>query len=92
MDSVAFAMKPDLYPAAVDVATRLRQAGQQVDLVLEAKKPKWVFKYADRIQSKYCWIIGADEYADGEASVKNLQSGEQENIKLEAIADWVADQ
>ena len=91
IDSVVFAMNQDLYPAAVDVATRLRQAGQQVDLVLETKKPKWVFKHADRIKSKYCWIIGADEYANGEASVKNLQTGEQENIKLETIADWVVE-
>jgi histidyl-tRNA synthetase len=89
MDSVVFAMSKDLYPAAIEVATRLRSAGQQVDLVLESKKPKWVFKHADRIQASYCWIIGADEFANGEASVKNLHSGEQKNIKLEAIADWV---
>lgn len=92
MDSVVFAMNEDLYPAAVDVATRLRQAGQKVDLILEAKKPKWVFKYADRIQSKYCWIVGADEYAKGEASAKNLETGEQENVQLECIAEWVAKQ
>jgi histidyl-tRNA synthetase len=74
------------------VATRLRKAGQQVDLILEAKKAKWVFKYSDRIQSKYCWIVGADEYAQGEASVKNLATGDQENIQLDAITKWVADQ
>lgn len=92
MDSVVFAMDQDLYPAAIDVATRLRVAGQQVDLVLESKKPKWVFKHADRIKSSYCWIVGASEYKNGEASVKNLMTGEQENIKLESIGDWVAQQ
>eukprot|EP00977_Amphora_coffeiformis_P018085 scaffold6161_cov158-Amphora_coffeaeformis.AAC.8 len=92
MDSVVFAMSQDLYPAAIDVATRLREAGQQVDLVLEDKKAKWVFKHADRIQSSYCWIIGRDEVEKGEVSVKILKTGQQENINLDDIAKWVADQ
>jgi len=92
MDSVVFAMSQDLYPAAIDVSSRLREAGQQVDLVLEDKKAKWVFKYADRIQSTYCWIIGKDEVEKGEVSVKNLKTGQQENVKLDDIANWVSDQ
>jgi histidyl-tRNA synthetase len=46
-------MSADLYPAAITVAAKLRQAGQSVDLVLEDKKPKWAFKHADRIGAKF---------------------------------------
>jgi histidyl-tRNA synthetase len=90
IDTVVFAMDQDLYNVAVDVATRLRQAGQRVDVVLESKKPKWVFKHADRIGAKYCLIVGADEYANGEVSMKDLQAGEQEKIKIDSLAEWVA--
>lgn len=90
VDSVVFAMTSELYPVAIKVATALRAAGQQVDVVLESKKPKWVFKHADRIGAKYCLIIGADEYANGEVSMKDLQAGEQESIKIDALGEWVA--
>ena len=89
IDTVVFAMSPELYSAAVGVATKLRQAGQKVDVVLEDKKPKWVFKHADRIGARYCAIIGSEEYANGEVSMKDLQAGEQAAIKIDALAAWV---
>merc|ERR1712226_424792 len=49
IDTVVFAMNQDLYNAATKVATTLRKSGQSVDVVLENKKTKWVFKHADRI-------------------------------------------
>eukprot|EP00529_Nitzschia_sp_RCC80_P031879 CAMPEP_0113503592 /NCGR_PEP_ID=MMETSP0014_2-20120614/34242_1 /TAXON_ID=2857 /ORGANISM="Nitzschia sp." /LENGTH=550 /DNA_ID=CAMNT_0000398601 /DNA_START=91 /DNA_END=1743 /DNA_ORIENTATION=+ /assembly_acc=CAM_ASM_000159 len=89
VDTVVFAMSPDLYPAAVKVATVLRQAGQSVDLVLEKKKTKWVFKHADRLGAKYCAIIGSDEFANGEVSIKDLDGGEQETIAVKELTSWV---
>jgi histidyl-tRNA synthetase len=90
IDTVVFAMDDKLYNAAVGMATRLRQAGQRVDVVLESKKPKWVFKHADRIGAKYCLIVGADEYANGEIAMKDLQDGQQETIKIDSLAEWAA--
>mmetsp|Transcript_23906 Transcript_23906/g.56478 ORF Transcript_23906/g.56478 Transcript_23906/m.56478 type:complete len:551 (-) Transcript_23906:45-1697(-) len=89
VDTVVFAMSPDLYPAAVEVATVLRQAGQSVDLVLEKKKTKWVFKHADRLGAKYCAIIGSDEFANGEVSIKDLEGGEQETVAVKELTSWV---
>jgi histidyl-tRNA synthetase len=91
-DTVIFAMSKELYPAAIKAATALRRAGQSVDVVLEEKKSKWVFKHADRIGAKFCLIVGADEYANGEVAVKNLELGEQENVKIGALAAWAEKQ
>ncbi len=77
IDSVVFAMTKDLYGASVDIATKLRAAGQSVDVVLESKKTKWVFKHADRVGAKYCVIVAPDEFEKGEVSIKNLTEGEQ---------------
>ena len=89
IDTVVFAMNDDLYKVAIEVASKLRAAGQSVDVILESKKPKWVFKYADRLGAKYCAIIATDEYANGEVSIKDLRLGEQSLVKIDDIDEWV---
>ncbi|KAL7488077.1 hypothetical protein ACHAW6_013658 [Cyclotella cf. meneghiniana] len=87
-DTVVFAMSDDLYGVAVQVASTLRECGQSVDLILENKKSKWVFKHASRIEAKYCVIVGSDEYANGEVAIKDLILGEQKTVKIDALGDW----
>lgn len=87
IDTVVFAMGANLYPAAIDTASRLRKAGQKVELVLEkTKKLKWVFKYADRLGAKYCAVIGAEEFENKQVQIKNLADGEQEKVDMDALA------
>jgi len=87
-DAVVFAVDGDLYGAGIGAATALRAAGASVDVVLEKKKAKWVFKHADRIGAKYVFIIGKDEYERGEVSVKDLGNGEQELVAMDNLAEW----
>lgn len=91
-DTVVFAMSKELYPAAIRAATALRRGGQSVDVVLEDKKSKWVFKHADRIGARFCVIVGAEEYANGEVAIKNLIVGAQESVKVDALAEWAEKQ
>lgn len=88
-DTVVFAMSEDLYGAAIEVASRLREEGQKVDLVLEKRKSKWVFKHASRIEARYCVIVAGNEYLNGEVAVKDLSLGEQKEVKIDALGDWV---
>jgi histidyl-tRNA synthetase len=88
-DTVVFAMKSELYPVAIDVAAKLRAAGQSVDLVLEEKKIKWAMKHADRIGAKYCAIIAQEEVERGEISLKDLSAGKQDAIKIDELDAWV---
>jgi len=87
-DTVVFAMNESLYGVAIEVASKLRASGQTVDLILENKKPKWVFKHASRNEAKYCVIVAADEYENGEVSVKDLALGEQTPVKIDALSEW----
>lgn len=89
IDSVVFAMNSDLYGDAIKVATKLREAGQSVDVILEDKKSKWVFKHADRIKAQFVVIVAPDELANGEVSIKNLGTGDQSGVKIEEIGSWV---
>mmetsp|Transcript_23727 Transcript_23727/g.51331 ORF Transcript_23727/g.51331 Transcript_23727/m.51331 type:complete len:516 (+) Transcript_23727:177-1724(+) len=87
-DTVVFAMDDDLYGVAVEVASKLRAEGQTVDLILEKKKTKWVFKHASRNEARYCVIVAGNEYENGEVSVKDLSVGEQKSVKIDALGDW----
>jgi Histidyl-tRNA synthetase len=88
IDTVVFAMNPDLYGNAVMVAKALRNAGQSVDVILEEKKTKWVFKHADRIKSRFVVIVAPDEITNGEVSIKDLSCGEQKTVKIDALGEW----
>mmetsp|Transcript_19205 Transcript_19205/g.40222 ORF Transcript_19205/g.40222 Transcript_19205/m.40222 type:complete len:174 (+) Transcript_19205:1283-1804(+) len=88
-DTVVFAMSEDLYSVAIEVASKLRAEGQTVDLILEKKKTKWVFKHASRNEARYCVIVAGNEYENGEVSVKDLSVGEQKAVKIDALGDWV---
>merc|ERR1712127_677852 len=88
-DTVVFAMSEDLYGVAIEVASKLREEGQSVDLVLEKKKTKWVFKHAARNEARHCVIVAGNEYENGEVSVKDLSVGEQKAVAIDALGDWV---
>ena len=76
------ALDKDLQGAAATVATALRIKGQTVDLVLESKPLKWVFKRAACINARRLVLVGKTEWEDGSVSVKVLSSGEQFQVKL----------
>ena len=84
---------PDLATAAADVmiaqfdaegiedslrlAHELRGAGLRVDVYPEADKLGKQFKYAASRGVKFVTVVGADERARGEVTLKNMVTGEQ---------------
>ncbi|PSR90963.1 Histidine--tRNA ligase [Actinidia chinensis var. chinensis] len=85
VENIVCYLDPDLQGAAVSVATILRGKGQSVDLVLENKSLKWVFKRAARINACRLILVGSSEWQKGEVRVKNLSTGEQYEIKVDKL-------
>ncbi|KAF3441826.1 hypothetical protein FNV43_RR15741 [Rhamnella rubrinervis] len=85
VENIVCALDPDLQGAAATVATILREKGQSVDLVLENKPLKWVFKRAARINASRLILVGISEWQKGMVGVKILSSGEQHEIKLDEL-------
>lgn len=85
VENIVCALDTDLQGAAASVATILREKGQSVDLVLENKPLKWVFKRAARINARRLILVGSSEWEKGEVSVKNLSSGEQYQIEVDRL-------
>ena len=70
---------------ALEVATELRSKNINAEVYLENKKIKAKFKYADRLAIPYVIVIGEDEIANNTVTLKNMQTGEQETLKIEEV-------
>jgi histidyl-tRNA synthetase len=75
----------EAFQTALEVLNRLRREGIAAELYPEKAKLKKQFTYADRKNIPYTLAIGEAEVASGLYQLKNMQSGVQEGMKLEAI-------
>lgn len=72
----------------LQLATELRNNGKKVDVYLETKKLGKKFDYADKIGVAHVIVIGENEIKDKTAQVKNMVTGEKENIKDTEILEF----
>jgi len=70
----------DSMAASFSLATQLRQAGLNVACYFESGKLARQIKYGDRMGIRLALILGPDEQANGQVTIKNLQSGEQRTV------------
>ena len=61
ISDVVFGMGADLRGAAIRVASALRSEGRRVDMVLEDKKMKWVFRHSERIGAERLVMVMPEE-------------------------------
>ena len=58
-----------------------------MELVLDGKKMKAVFKLADRVGASRLVLLGAEELSRGVAKVKDLEAREEEEVALQDLLD-----
>jgi len=68
---------------------RLREQGIAVERDYQGRKPKALFKAADRCGAKLAAVLGDDELDRGEIGLKNLATGEQISVPLAELAEAV---
>lgn len=64
---------------------RVRAAGLNAELYPEPAKLKKQMKYANDRNVPFVALIGSEEMAAGEVSLKNMSTGEQERLALEEV-------
>jgi histidyl-tRNA synthetase len=87
-DALVIPMTEEVGPA-VAAATTLRQGGVRTQLYGEKRKFKAKIGYADKIGAPFAVLLGEDEIAAGQVSVKDMQSGEQQRMKPEEAAAFI---
>lgn len=75
--------------AAFALANELRQAGISADVDHASRSVKAQFKYAGKIGARFVVVIGADEFASGEYTVKDMQTSASERIARENVAAYL---
>ena len=63
----------------------LRHKGYKAEIDYLARNMKSQLKTADRLQAKYAIILGEDELAQGKAIVRDMETGDQQEMVLENI-------
>ena len=81
-------MGENAYPAAVRLARVLRNEKHIVELPPTEMKFRKALERADKMGARFVLIIGDDEIASKELTIKHLADGKQEKISEEALVDY----
>lgn len=68
----------------IQLATDLRNLGIKTEIYLNNKKLKAKFKYADKLKIPFVIVIGEDEIFNNTVTIKNMETGEEKKVSLEA--------
>jgi histidyl-tRNA synthetase len=71
------------------IMQRLRSAGLSAELYPDAAKMKKQFDYANKKNIQYVVIVGEAEMQNGEVSIKNMTTGDQETVKVNEIQSYL---
>ena len=72
---------------AAALALELRQSGISAQFDVVGRSVKAQMKFADKIGARFTTIIGDDDLTAGVAKVKNMESGETQEISLDSFSD-----
>ena len=72
--------------AILHVVAQLRNAGQLVELELRGRKIGKAFNWADKIGAQYTLVIGPRDLEAGTAMLKNLKTGNEQAVELDATS------
>ena len=75
---------------ALPILSQLRAAGIAAELYPQAAKLKKQLGYADSKRIPYVILIGSEEMASGLLSLKNMNSGEQSTLTIQALLAQLA--
>lgn len=70
---------------AIDILNKLLKKGIGADIYLENGKLKKKFSYADKVGVKYAYIIGQSEREEKKVSIRNMETGEQEEVDFDSL-------
>ena len=69
---------------AIQLASNLRKEGINTEVYLNDKKLKAKFKYVDKLKIPYVVVIGEDEINTNTVKVKNMNTGDETSVELDA--------
>jgi histidyl-tRNA synthetase len=87
VDVMVAVWSEDAIGDSIALARELRASGLRVDLYPQADKLGKQFKHASERGIRSVVVLGDDEKARGEVSIKDMRSGEQRSVKRNEVMD-----
>ena len=84
------ALAPECMGEILALSAKLRQVNLAAEVAFDGRSMKAAMKGADRSGARFAVIIGEDELAANLATVKDLDSGEQDSVALDLVADYLS--
>ena len=89
LDVYVAPISADVRLKAYEITQTLRRAGFRCDVDLNNKKFKKLMNYADKIKVPKMIIIGKNDLEENKITIKDMQSGQQEQISIDNIVDYL---
>lgn len=77
-------MLEDIKPC-IKLASDLREKGVNTEIYYNKKSMKGKFNYANKLGIPYVIVIGEDEIKNGTVALKNMETGEQQNVPNDIV-------
>jgi histidyl-tRNA synthetase len=81
----------DAHADVLALITSLRRAGVRADMAFGARGLKGAMKAADRSGANYALLIAAVERRHGTVRIKDLESGDQQDVAVTSATDWLVE-
>jgi histidyl-tRNA synthetase len=79
----------DAHADVLTLITALRRAGVRADMAFGTRGLKGAMKAADRSGAAFAVLIGAEERSNGTVRLKDLKTGDQQDVAVTSAADWL---
>ena len=89
LDLYVAPISADVRLKAYEITQTLRRAGFRCDVDLNNKKFKKLMNHADKIKVPKMIIIGKNDLEENKVTIKDMQSGQQEQISIDDIVDYL---
>ena len=83
------ALGDDAHPDVLTLITALRRAGIKADMAFGHRGLKGAMKAADRSGAAYAVLIGAEEKREARVRIKDLKTGDQQDVPATSATDWL---
>ncbi len=78
--------------ASLALARTLRRSGLRVDLYPDTDRYGRQFKYAEERGIRYAALVSPRELEEGVVAVKDLVTGDQEDVPQDMLSSWLVSQ
>ena len=89
LDLYVVPLGEEAYQYTYTLVNSLRKNGIKVDTDHMSRNLKPQMKYANKIGAKYTMVIGDSEIETGVSNIKNMETGEQQQVELNKIDEYI---